>query len=157
MLVKYIRELGYRGLLLGPESWDEREFFSNCGADPGDCAFVGLYSEEYDLPEQLAFRDLFRRTYFVFPSTCEAQGYDALKMLAIGLGNVTSVQEFNRNMQHIRNVPGASALYTMKPHGGIDRTMFIKTIRPAAGPDEEPESRLSRSFNMKKIYQLKED
>lgn len=157
VLVKYIRELGYRGLLLGPESWDEREFFSNCGADPGDCAFVGLYSEEYDLPEQLAFRDLFRRTYFVFPSTCEAQGYDALKMLAIGLGNVTSVQEFNRNMQHIRNVPGASALYTMKPHGGIDRTMFIKTIRPAAGPDEEPESRLSRSFNMKKIYQLKED
>lgn len=90
-------------------------------------------------------------------STCEAQGYDALKMLAIGLGNVTSVQEFNRNMQHIRNVPGASALYTMKPHGGIDRTMFIKTIRPAAGPDEVPESRLSRSFNMKKIYQLKED
>lgn len=67
VLVKYIRELGYRGLLLGPESWDEREFFSNCGADPGDCAFVGLYSEEYDLPEQLAFRDLFRRTYFVFP------------------------------------------------------------------------------------------
>lgn len=157
LLVRAIREFGYHGLLLGPESWDEREFFRNCGADPGDCAFVGLYSEEYDLPEQFAFRDLFRQSYFVFPSSCEAQGYDALKLLAIGLGNATSVQEFNRNMQQIRNVPGASALYTMKPHGGIDRTMFIKTIRPASGSAGEAVPRLSRSFNMRKIEQLKED
>ncbi|MBS1371816.1 MAG: ABC transporter substrate-binding protein [Lentisphaeria bacterium] len=156
-LVKYIRELGYRGLLLGPESWDEPVFLRECGPQPGDCAFIGLYSDEFDLPEQHEFRKEFRRTNFVYPSSCEAQGYDALKLLAIGLGRVQSVEDFNRNMLSIRNVPGAAALYTMKPGGGIDRTMFIKTVRPAANAHEEPESRLSGSFNMGKIYQLKED
>ncbi|MPN49260.1 hypothetical protein SDC9_196875 [bioreactor metagenome] len=78
-------------------------------------------------------------------------------MLAIGLGNARSIEEFNRNMNAIRNVPGASALYTMKPGGGIDRTLFIKTVRPPAQSGDSPEARLSQSFNMNKIYQLNED
>lgn len=156
-LVKYIRRLGYHGLLIGPESWDEPVFLANCGEEPGDCAFVGLYSEEFDLPEQKEFREAFRRRFFVYPSASEAQGYDALNMLAIGLGNARSIEEFNRNMNAIRNVPGASALYTMKPGGGIDRTLFIKTVRPPAQPGDSPEARLSQSFNMNKIYQLNED
>ncbi len=156
-LVKYIRELGYHGLLLGPESWDEPSFLEAAGAEPGDCAFVGLYSEEFDLAEQQEFRQAFRKRFFVYPTTCEAQGYDALHMLAIGLGNVRSVEEFNRNMRYINNAPGASALYTMKEGGGIDRTMFIKTIRPGSYPDNGPQSRLSQSFNMSKIYQMNED
>lgn len=156
-VVKYIRELGYRGLLLGPESWDDPVFLRECGPQPGDCAFIGLYSDEFDIPEQHAFRNEFRRTNFVFPGSCEAQGYDALKLLAIGLSRAQSVEDFNRNMLSIRNLPGAAALYTMKPGGGIDRTMFIKTLRPAATPTSEAEFRLSGSFNMGKIYQLKED
>lgn len=156
-LVKYIRKLGYRGLLLGPESWDDPVFLANCGNAPGDCAFVGLYSDEFDVPEQREFREEFRRRFFIFPSGCEAQGYDALNMLAIGLGNAQSVEEFNRNMQHIRNVPGASALYTMKPGGGIDRTMFIMTVRPPSLPGEQPEARLGQHFNMNRIYQMNED
>ncbi|WP_294505784.1 ABC transporter substrate-binding protein [uncultured Victivallis sp.] len=156
-VVKYIRELGYRGLLLGPESWDDPAFLRECGPRPGDCAFIGFYSDEFDLPEQHAFRKEFRRTNFIFPGSCEAQGYDALKLLAIGLSRAASVEDFNRNMLSIRNLPGAAALYTMKPGGGIDRTMFIKTIRPAATPTSEAEFRLGGSFNMSKIYQLKED
>ena len=156
-LVRYIRKLGYRGLLLGPESWDDPVFLANCGDEPGDCAFVGLYSDEFDVPEQHEFHDAFRRNFFVYPSSCEAQGYDALNMLAIGLGNARSVEDFNFNMTQIRNVPGASALYTMKPGGGIDRTVFIKTVRPPENPGDEPEARLSQSFNMTKIYQLNKD
>ena len=156
-LVQYIRKHGYRGLLLGPESWDDPVFFANCGNDPGDCAFAGFYSDEFDVPEQHEFRDEFRRRFFVYPSSCEAQGYDALNMLAIGLGKVQSVEEFNRNMLHIRNVPGASALYTMMPGGGIDRTVFIMTVHPSSLPGENPESRLGKSFNMNRIHQLKED
>ena len=67
------------------------------------------------------------------------------------------MEDFNRNMQSVRNHPGAAALYTLKPGGEIDRTMFVKTIRPAATPDSVPESRLSGSFTMRKIEQLKED
>ena len=156
-VVKYIRGLGYRGLLLGPESWDDPVFLRECGGQPGDCAFIGLYSGEFDLPEQLAFRQEFRRTNFIYPGSCEAQGYDALKLLAIGLSRAQSVEDFNRNMQSVRNHPGAAALYTLKPGGEIDRTMFVKTIRPAATPDSVPESRLSGSFTMRKIEQLKED
>ncbi len=156
-MVKYIRQLGYRGLLLGPESWDDPVFFANCGKDPGDCAFVGLYSDEFDLSTQHDFRDEFRRRFFIYPTSCEAQGYDALNMLAIGLGNAQSVEEFNRNMQQIRNVPGASALYTMKPGGGIDRTMFIMSVRPSSLADEDPEARLGQSFNMQRIYQMNQD
>ena len=156
-MVKYIRQLGYRGLLLGPESWDDPVFFANCGKDPGDCAFVGLYSDEFDLSTQHDFRDEFRRRFFIYPTSCEAQGYDALNMLAIGLGNAQSVEEFNRNMLQIRNVPGASALYTMKPGGGIDRTMFIMSVRPSSLADEDPEARLGQSFNMQRIYQMNQD
>lgn len=156
-LVKYIRQLGYRGLLLGPESWDDPVFFANCGKDPGDCAFVGLYSDEFDVAEQHEFREEFRRRFFIYPSSCEAQGYDALNMLAIGLGNARSVEDFNRNMQQIRNVPGASALYTMKAGGDIDRTMFIMSVRPSPLADDYPEARLNQSFNMHRIYQMNED
>ncbi|MDR0932662.1 MAG: penicillin-binding protein activator, partial [Victivallales bacterium] len=141
-LVKYIRKLGYRGLLLGPDSWDDPVFLWECGSRPGDCAFIGLYSEEFDLPEQHKFRNEFRKVNFIYPGSCEAQGYDALKLLAIGLSHAQSVEDFNRNMLSIRHVPGAAAIYTMKPGGEIDRTMFIKTIRPADHANEIAESRL---------------
>jgi len=156
-MVKSIREFGYHGLLIGPDSWDDPLFLSNCGKEPGDCAYVGLYADEFDLKEQKDFQEAFRQRFFVFPSSCAAQGYDALNMLAIGLGNAGSVEEFNRNMQSIHKVPGASALYTMKPGGEIDRTMFIMTIRPPDTPGDGPQARLSEAFSMNKIHDLNQD
>lgn len=43
VLVKYIRELGYRGLLLGPESWDEREFSAIAAPTPATVRLSALF------------------------------------------------------------------------------------------------------------------
>ncbi len=156
-LVKFIREQGFNGLLLGPDSWDEPVFLKECGSQPGLCAFIGFYADEFDLPEQERFREVFRKEYFVYPTACEAQGYDALKFLAVGLGKVKSVEDFNRNMCSIRRTPGAAAIYTMLPGGEIDRTMFLKTVRPPAYPGGPTEARMSAAFDITKLQQLFED
>lgn len=154
LLVKQLRELGYQGLLFGGDSWDEDRFLRTCGAQPGDCAYIAFYAPGSDSPENRLFRDSFRRTFYRFPGSCEAQGYDAMKLLAIGLNNSRTLEEFTANLLAVRNQPMAAGLITILPDGGLDRTVYINTIRPAGRDNPEPTGRTSKSFLLSKLDQF---
>ena len=98
------------------------------------------------------FHDSFREKYSHEPGSCEAQGYDSLKLLAIGLGNARSIEEFTRNLLTVRGYPGAAASYTfLPPAAELDRTMYINTIRPAGRNNPLPHGTNSRSFPYSKL------
>ena len=153
-IVRRIRELGFRGLIIGPDSWDEREFLQECGPAPGDCAYTAFYAPEFEGPENREFRTAFRKTFFVYPGGCEAQGYDAMKLLAAGLEGAKTPRDFISNLQLLRNFPGAAGQYSFRENGRFDRTIFIKTLRPAQPDEKLPSARLSRGFPVSKIDQL---
>ncbi len=151
-IVRELRALGYQGLLLGPDSWDEESFMRSCGARPGDCAYIAFYNEDNKTREFRQFRDSFREKYSREPGGCEAQGYDSLKLVAIGLGKARSIEEFTRNLLKVRGYPGAAASYTFLPPGAeLDRTMYINTIRPASRDNPLPRGTNSKSFPYSKL------
>ncbi len=150
-IVRMLRELGFHGLLIGPDSWDEESFLRNCGSDPGECAFTAFYSPENPSEENRAFREKFRKKYFHYPASCEAQGYDSMKILSASLGGADTIEKFQANARTIRNYSGASGVYTMKRDGGIDRTIYINTIRPAGPGRPFPTSRYSRGFTYSRL------
>ena len=154
LLVRPLREMGYQGLLFGGDSWDEDRFLRTCGAQPGDCAYLAFYAPGSDSPENRLFRDSFRRTFYRYPGSCEAQGYDAMKLLAIGLGGSRTLEEFTANLLAVRNQPMAAGRITILPDGGLDRTVYINTIRPAGRDNPEPSGRTSKSFLLSKLDQF---
>lgn len=154
LLVRQLREMGYQGLLFGGDSWDENRFLRTCGAQPGDCAYIAFYSPESDSPENRLFRDSFRRTFYRYPGSCEAQGYDAVKLLAIGLSGTRTLEEFTTNLLAVRNQPMAAGLITILPEGKLDRTVYINTIRPAGRNNPEPTGRTSKTFLLSKLDQF---
>lgn len=151
--VKELREAGFRGVICGPDSWDDREFIAALeGSEPGECIFTAFFYEDNDLPEYLSFRKSFRKRFYHYPSACETQSYDALIFLCIGLNNVDNILDFDRNWRTIRNYRGAAAVYTMLPKGGIDRTIYLKSIGVnRAGDKKVPYSRLSRKLQYSKL------
>lgn len=155
-LVKKLRTLGYQGLLLGSDSWDEENFMRNCGSQPGDCAYIAFGNEKNKTSEYRFFCESFHKKYSRQPGSCEAQGYDSLKLLAIGLADANSIEKFTSNLLKVHSLPGAAGAYTfLPPNAELDRTMYINTIRPAASKNQLPYGTNSLSFPYSRltIYQ----
>ena len=153
-IVRQLRECGFRGVILGPDSWDEHEFLEECGPFPGDCVFTAFYAREFAQAENDAFKAAFARTFHSNPGGCEAMGYDALRLLAIGLEGADTPNDFIRNLRELRKLPGAAADYTCLDETHFDRTIFLKTLRSAPPNRKFAIPRLSRSFPVSKIDRL---
>ncbi len=153
-IFKRLRELGFQGIFFGPDTWDEIEFLHHCGDRPGDAFYIGFYSPDYKSDTAQTFRENFRKAYHYDPGSCEAQGYDAMKILAIGLEDARTLEQYQKNLATIRSYPGASGTYTLRPDGSVDRTIHINTIRPPGRGNPEPAARLNRSFMTSQISRL---
>ena len=77
-----------------------------------------------------------------------------MKLLAIGLGGSRTMEEFTANLLAVRNQPMAAGRITILPDGGLDRTVYINTIRPAGRDNPEPSGRTSKSFLLSKLDQF---
>ncbi len=152
-LVRQLRNLGFRGVIVGPDSWDENEFLDQCGPQPGDCAFIAFYSDDNRTAEQEVFREAFRKKFFFYPGSDEAQGYDSLQLLSIALANAKTVEEFQANLLLIRNHLGATGQFTMLPGGEIDRTLVLKTLRGAAPGHKRATTRFGKAFTTARLDQ----
>ena len=152
-MIRKLRDLGYRGIVCGPDSWDSEALIHGLAGlkEPGDCVYMGLFSDE---SRRRSFRD-FKRDFaakcFHSPGSEEVQSYDALKLLLIGLSNADDLLKFEKNWLSIRNHAGAAAVYTMLPGGKIDRTMYIKSIAPPNVANPDPYSRMLLEFQYSKL------
>lgn len=152
-MIKKLRNLGYRGIICGPDSWDSEALIHGLAGlkEPGDCVYMGLFSDESRRRSFREFQRDFAAKCFHSPGSEEVQSYDALKLLLIGLSNADDLIKFNKNWLSIRNHAGAAAVYTMLPGGKIDRTMYIKSIAPPNVANPDPYSRMLLEFQYSKL------
>lgn len=133
--VKTLRKAGYKGVLAGPDLWDETAFLKNCSAAPGDCIFTSLYASDVKSDNNRTFRQSFRAKRFYYPGDREAQGYDALKLICRSIAYSASLEEFCEGLTGLNNYPGAAAYYTYLD-GVLQRSVFLKTLRPSGRANE---------------------
>ena len=142
-----LRQKGYKGAICGTDGWDTPEFFKSLTVkDPGDCVYISCFTPSETSEEFKDFSAGFRRRHFHEPGNLETISYDALKLLAIGLGRAESLRDFRKNWLAIRNHFGCAATYTMLRRGKVDRTMYINAIEPAKANGLGCQGRLLRSF-----------
>ena len=139
-MIKLLRKLGYKGIVCGPDSWDEVQLEHGLAGleKPGDCVYIGTFSNESQRREYKNFQKAYRERHFRSPGSCEILSYDAVKLLLIGLSDAADMYKFRKNWRSIRQHSGAAAVYTMLKNGGIDRTMYIKSIAPPTSPTPIP-------------------
>ena len=151
-ILSELRQKGYKGAVCGLDGWDTPEFFKSLTVkDPGDCVYISRFSPSETSEEFKDFSTSFRTRSFHEPGDLETISYDALKLLAIGLGRAASLRDFRKNWLGIRNHFGAAATYTMLKRGQIDRTMYINAIDPAKANGIGCRGRLLRSFMHSKL------
>ena len=157
-MIKLLRSLGYRGIICGPDSWDEIQLEHGLAglAKPGDCVYIGTFSPESQRREYKKFHKAYKERHFRSPGSCEILSYDAVKLLLIGLSDATDMIKFRKNWRSIRQHSGAAAVYTMLKNGGIDRTMYIKSIAPPNVANPDPYSRTLLEFQYSRIATYRE-
>ena len=157
-MIKLLRRLGYNGIICGPDSWDEVQLeLGLAGLDkPGDCVYIGTFSTESQRREYKKFHKAYLARHFRAPGSCEILSYDAVKLLLIGLGDAADMYRFRKNWLTIRQHSGAAAVYTMLKNGGIDRTMYIKSIAPPNVANPDPYSRTLLEFQYSRIATYRE-
>ena len=151
-ILSELRQKGYKGAICGLDGWDAPEFFRSITVkDPGDCVYISRFTPSEVSEEFKDFSAGFRRRRFHEPGDLETISYDALKLLAIGLGRAENLRDFRKNWQGIRNHFGSAATYTMLKRGKVDRTMYINAVEPAKANGIGCQGRLLRSFMHSKL------
>lgn len=152
-ILKELRAKGYQGAVCGLDAWDTPEFFKQVDSikNPGDCLYVSFFTPSNSVEEFTDFSRGFRQKFFHAPECWETMSYDALKMLAIGLGRAKTIEDFKRNWLTIRNHFGAAATYTMLADGNVDRTMYINAVEPKSSNNIRSGGRLIRRFMHSKL------
>ncbi len=156
-IIKDLRNRGYNGIICGPDSWDDNDLLDELDKfdKTGDCVFVSFFSESNPIYEAKKFRADFLAKYNYEPGACETQTFDAAKMLAIALNGAYTIGDFEENWQRFINYFGVAAIYTMLPHGNIDRTMYVKTAVIDKGP--YPTFKSIRRFQYSKLATYRND
>ncbi|MBQ9503202.1 MAG: ABC transporter substrate-binding protein [Lentisphaeria bacterium] len=151
-VIRALRKEGYAGTICGLDSWDDPGLFEGLKNlnNIGDCLYVSYFSPENPTEEFKDFRAGFRQKFYHDPGNDETMTYDATKLLAIGLNNARTPEEFEKNWMSIHNFFGAAATYTMLPKGRVDRTIFINAVEPGR-EGLLPRGRLVRSFMYSKL------
>ncbi len=152
-----LREAGYTGIICGADNWDDDQLFDALRGlkAEGECIFVSFFSDGNQDEEYRAFRQDFLKEFNYEPGCCETQTFDAVKILCSSLNGAATINAFTRNLESLRNYFGASAVYTMLPGGGIDRTIYINRIAIKGEPF--PTGRMIRKFQYSKLESYRND
>lgn len=87
-LVKQLRQLGYKGIIIGGNGFNTANLFPVCGKNCDGILVAQAYSPEANNPVNKAFVDEYRRTYKKDPSQFSAQAFAAVQVFGEGLRRV---------------------------------------------------------------------
>jgi branched-chain amino acid transport system substrate-binding protein len=87
-LVKQLRQLGYKGIIIGGNGFNTANLFPVCGRNCDGILVAQAYSPDANNPVNKTFVDEYRRTYKKDPSQFSAQAFTAVQVLAEGLQRV---------------------------------------------------------------------
>ena len=147
-MLKTLRDKGYEGIVCGPDSWDSTEFFSALSdrRDIGDCVYIGMFGADEEYAPFREFSKRFRERNFHTPGSTETLSYDAMRMLAVGLGRAETIMDFEHNWRSMKKYPAASGVLSTLPKGAVDSTIYINSISAGTYLDPHPHPRTIRSF-----------
>ncbi len=87
-LVKQLRQLGYKGVIIGGNGFNTANVFPVCGKNCDGILVAQAYSPAADNPVNKAFVDEYRRLYKKDPSQFTAQAFAAVQVFAESLRRV---------------------------------------------------------------------
>ena len=158
-MLKSLRDKGYSGIVCGPDTWDSEEFFQALSdrRTVGDCVYIGMFGADDSYPAFREFNKRFREHHFHAPGSTETLSYDAVKLLAVGLGRAETIMDFESNWQSIKKYPAASGVLSALPKGGIDSTIYINSISPGNYIAPHPHPQTIRSFTYSTLESYRND
>lgn len=124
-IVAAARKLGYLGLIVAPDSVSEKAFFKALPRNAGEICYASPYSEEYLTENTAAFRSLMLRNKVPSPGDGEAQGYDALNLIAAAAQTDDAIHKAIRRLNHHS---GASGPVVMREDGNADHMIFLNKV-----------------------------
>ncbi|MDD2851194.1 MAG: ABC transporter substrate-binding protein [Desulfuromonadaceae bacterium] len=87
-LVKQLRQLGYKGIVIGGNGFNTANVFSVCGSNCDGILVAQAYSPEADNPTNKAFVAAYRAAYKKDPPQFSAQAFTAVQVFVEGLRKV---------------------------------------------------------------------
>ena len=87
-LVKQLRQLGYKGIIIGGNGFNTANLFPVCGRNCDGILVAQAYSPEANNPTNKAFVDDYRATYKKDPPQFSAQAFTAVQLFVEGLRKV---------------------------------------------------------------------
>ena len=94
-LVKQLRELGYKGIIIGGNGFNTSHIFSVCGAFCDGVIVAQAYSPEYANEINRAFRQAYVEQYHKEPSQVSAQSFAALQVYVEALRALDKKSKIN--------------------------------------------------------------
>ena len=132
-IVKSLRENGFRGLIIGGDSWNGAEFLEHCGPNPGPAAFSSVYCEETAGETGKAFREAYRKRFDAEPTSNAALGYDAMRLITMAVSGTETSEDVIARMGRIRGFLGATGEITMRTDGSVLRPIHMIRLKRAGG------------------------
>ena len=152
-MFKELRQQEFIGIICGTDTWEDPDFYENLKgvALPGDCFFTSFYSDENQSNQYKQFKESFLEKFYRTPGAYEAQGFDAVNLLAIGLSGAYNMYEFEKNWMNIRDYMGVTGSYTMLHDGNVDRTIYINSLSTFGKRLPHPIPRQIRNFQYSRL------
>jgi len=128
---KQLRELGSNAQILGDADYGVEDLLQIAGA-AAEGAIYGTPAYDPNDPDTsmhgfvIRFRERFKRD----PSVFEANGYDALRIIAVALGQeATSGEQLAAKISTIKNYKGVAGLTTFDENNDVVRPTKIRIVR----------------------------
>ena len=140
-IVATIRECGFRGLILGSDSWFGDAFLRNCGMNAAPAAFTSAIPA--DLSGNMAdFAKRIMAAGYGIPTVNTVLGYDAMMLTELAVRPSSDADDILARYRQMSAMTGACDTLQLKPDGDMIRPVYINEIRQA--PGAMPEFRLRR-------------
>ncbi len=127
-IIRQLRELGYRGLILGGDSWSGEKLLKECGPDAAPASFTVPFAPGGDSKEEKAFCELYRLMYRNEPTNNAALGYDALMLTYHATRDTVYSEEVLSRFRLLRSFRGAAGELAVLPEGDVRRPVVIQQV-----------------------------
>ncbi len=133
-IIRALRQGGFKGLILGGDSWYSEELLRECG-DPGDAVLGSIYAADGPGVSRQGFYKLFAERNHCPPTESDVLGYDAMILAATGVMGTRNSQEALEKFARIREFRGALGNIPLEKNGNVLRKAYMsKLVYQAPGP-----------------------
>lgn len=130
-LCQQIYKTGYNIDIYGT-SWVKANYFLQHGGKAVEgVKLVNIYENPVKTPEYMNFKNLYHDTYKVDPSFISIQGYDAIRIMALGIDYYKSSKPalMKKAILTIQTFQGLDEVFTINKFGDADRKLSVFVVK----------------------------